>query len=156
VNDRGDADVPSAGSGCVGPAVSLGEQPHAEAEHRDAEDEVRHPHVALANTDSGRYTSSSRTTTIARRMATVTPMMRRNRPATNQRTAVIAGPVVLSRTPCTAFSMVSAAWAGQSFVSTGFGSARNGGRSARASGGWTSDMGEQPRGCAARVRPPVR
>ena len=46
------------------------------------------------------------------------PASSTNMPATSQRAAVIAGPVVLSRTPCTTRSMVSAAWAGQSVEST--------------------------------------
>ena len=44
--------------------------------------------------------------------------MRRNTPATSQRAALIAGPVVLSRTFCTTRSIVSAACTGQSAVST--------------------------------------
>ena len=44
----------------------------------------------------------------------IVPAMTRNSPATSQRAALIAGPVVLSRTSCTTRSIVSAAWAGQS------------------------------------------
>ena len=46
------------------------------------------------------------------------PVATRNSPATSQRAALMAGPVVLSRTFCTTRSIVSAAWAGQSSVST--------------------------------------
>ena len=70
------------------------------------------------NTESGRYTFNSRASRTMSRTTAIVAGMRRSTPATSQRAALIAGPVVLSRTFCTTRSIVSAACAGQSAVST--------------------------------------